>query len=622
MKKVYLVDYDLCNLRFCGRQCIKKCPITQSNARLKTNKKKKEVPIWLQKSTKRIRINDEGCLKCGICANMCPPKAIYIKYLLEEPIDLIPTHKFPNTGEKKGFRLYNLPTLISGKVTGLCGPNGIGKTTVLNIISGNLIPNFGQVDLNINKIQWKTVIKNIRESEMRNHFTALSQNDCKIAYKHQVLRVLFEKYEGKRVMDVLKAENEVSLGFFEQISDYLDLHAIADRYLKECSGGELQRFAIASVLIKEADVYVIDEPCTFLDVQKRMKLAELFRARARGFDKEKPCPVLIVEHDLAVLDYVSDIIQLFYGAPHQFGIISNPLTTKKGINSYLDGYLKSENLEFRETKYGFKRSSSGRTWSNAKIFAQYEKISKTFKSFRLDVDPGTIYASEILGIVGENGCGKSTFAKILAGELRPDEESNFEGIQARVSYKPQYLTQGTTQTVRNFIIERSHNYNFSEEILRILYRPLGIIKLLDRSIADLSGGELQRAYICACLAKIADLYVLDEPSAYLDVEERIHIGRIIRTIAKRNAAVVICIEHDIQIADALIDRLLLFTGNPGILGKTIGPLNKREGMNLFLKTIDVTFRRDPRTGRARLNKKGSQLDKAQRASGQLWGVKH
>ena len=622
MKKVYLVDYDLCNLRFCGRQCIKKCPITLSNARLKPNKKKEEVPIWLKKSAKQIKINDEGCLKCGICANMCPPKAIYVKYILEEPTDLIPTYTYPDSGERKGFRLYNLPSLLSGKVSGLCGPNGIGKTTVLNIISGNLIPNFGQVDLNNNKIQWETVIKNIRESEMRNHFTALSQNDSKIAYKHQVLRVLFDKYKGKRVMDILKAENEGSLLFFKRISEYLDIHAIANRFLKECSGGELQRFAIASVLIKEADIYIVDEPCTFLDVQKRMKLAQLFRARARGFDKEKPCPVLIVEHDLAVLDYVSDIIQLFYGEPHQFGIISRPLTTKKGINSYLDGYLKSENIEFRETKYGFKRSSSSRTWGNAKIFAQYEKISKTFKSFHLDVNPGTIYASEILGIVGENGCGKSTFAKILAGELKPDSGSNFEGIQAKVSYKPQYITQDTTQTVRDFIIERSQNYNFSEEMLRVLYRPLGINKLLGRKIADLSGGELQRVYIGACLAKIADIYVLDEPSAYLDVEERIHIGQIIRTITKRNAAVAICIEHDIQIADAIIDRLLLFTGKPGVLGKTIGPLNKREGMNLFLKTIDVTFRRDPKTGRARLNKKGSHLDKAQRASGQLWGVKH
>ncbi|KKN21018.1 hypothetical protein LCGC14_0929680 [marine sediment metagenome] len=625
MKKVYLVDYSRCNLRFCGRQCIKKCPITLSNARLKPNKKKQEIPIWFQKSTKQIKITDERCLKCGICVNVCPAKAIYVKNILEEPLGLIPTHKYPKNNEKKqsieGFRLYNLPTLISGKVTGLCGPNGIGKTTVLNIVSGNLKPNFGRTDIKSEEIQWNSVIKNIKESEMRNHFTAISHGNRKIAYKQQVLRVLFEKYQGKTVLEIINSENDgVSPKFFQNIMDYLDIHAISERFLEQCSGGELQRFAITLVLIKKADIYVIDEPCTFLDVKKRIKLAQLFRARAQGFGGEEPCPVLVVEHDLAILDYISDIIQLFYGEPHQFGIISRPLTTKKGINAYLDGYLKAENIEFRETKYGFKISFSGRTWSNAKIFTQYGKMSKTLGSFRLDVNPGVIYASEILGIVGENGCGKSTFAKIIAGEYEPDEGSEFDGIPAVVSYKPQYITQNTSQSVKDFIIEHAQNYNFSEEMLRVLYRPLGTNELFDKPLSTLSGGELQRVYICACLAKRADLYLLDEPSAYLDVEERIHIGQIIRTLTKRNNAVAICIEHDIQIADALIDRVLLFTGKPGIHGKTIGPLNKREGMNLFLESIDVSFRRDPKTGRARLNKKGSRLDREQRLSGQLWGV--
>ena len=109
-------------------------------------------------------------------------------------------------------------------------------------------------------------------------------------------------------------------------------------------------------------------------------------------------------------------------------------------------------------------------------------MSKTFESFRLDVDPGLIYASEILGIVGENGCGKSTFAKILAGEHQPDADSEFDGIPAVVSYKPQYITQNLPLSVKDFIIEHSQNYNFSEEMLRVLYRPLGINELFHKRL--------------------------------------------------------------------------------------------------------------------------------------------
>ena len=551
-------------------------------------------------------------------------------FLLDEPDTDLITHEYDQDSnhttdqidaskeKSHGFRLYGLPTLLPGRVTGLCGPNGIGKSTVLNILNGELKPNFGDASQGHEGLKWRDLIKHVKESEMRRHFKESYNGDRKIAYKQQVLRILFEEYEGKTVSEILSAESTIDNRFLTQIYDGLDIHAIARRTLDQCSGGELQRFAIASILLQEADCYLVDEPCTFLDVKKRIRLAELLRARSHGFGGAQEYPVLVVEHDLAVLDYMSDVTHLFYGKPHQFGVMTKVQTTKGGINAYLNGYLKTENIQFRKKKIGFRRSVADHNWENARIFMEYGKVSKTFDGFRLEVEPGTIYEGEILGIVGENGTGKTTFAKILTGKLKPDPESEFSSINRYVSYKPQYITRDYPGTVKEFIMEYSQNYDFSEGMSQILYTPLGVDKIYDIPIESLSGGQLQRVFICTCLAKRAELYILDEPSAYLDVEERLHISSVIRAVTKRNLATAIVIEHDIAIIDALSDRLFLFTGIPGVQGKTIGPLSKRKGMNEFLKILDITFRRDEDTGRARINKKGSSIDRRQRADNQYF----
>ncbi len=616
MKKVFLVDYTRCSHATCGRPCITKCPLYISSKKPKKNQPKIEVPIRYKQSADAIIIISEYCIKCGICANVCPMKAIYTKNLLEEDTSRTPVHEYESDSETRGFRLYGLPTLVPGRVTGICGPNGIGKTTVFNLLSGHLDPNFGNAG--VDGLDWNAFKDVIKENEMRQHFTGIHDRVKNVAYKEQVLQVLFERYRGKNVLSILAENKSVDDATFSDVLDHLDIHAISTRELDECSGGELQRFAIANVLVSRGDIYLFDEPCTFLDVKKRISLADLLETRARGSSTDGESPVLVVEHDLTVLDYLSDVIQIFYGVPHQFGVITGVQTNKAGINAYLDGYLKTENVQFRENQIRFRKTAGARSWDTARVFFSYGHLAKSFKSFTLDVQPGVIHESEIVCAVGENGLGKSTFAKMLAGVIEPDDGRDMPGTTPHVAYKPQYITREYSGTVKEFIIDRSGNYDFSEAILKPLYRPLGVDRLFDKQVSELSGGELQRAFITACLATRANLFILDEPSAYLDVEERLHVSSVIRSATKGLKAATICIEHDLQIADALADRMLIFKGEPGVRGEAVGPLDKREGMNMFLKILDITFRRDDETGRARINKKGSQLDTFQRAEGEYF----
>jgi ATP-binding cassette subfamily E protein 1 len=349
-------------------------------------------------------------------------------------------------------------------------------------------------------------------------------------------------------------------------------------------------------------------------VKKRIKLAEVLQEL-----KEENKAFLVVDHDLAILDYMSDLIHLFYGEPNKFGVISRVLNVKNGINTYLNGYINSENIEFRERKIRFRKTVSGRTWSNAQIFSKWSTLKKAFANFSLIINPGTLYQNEILGVAGQNGLGKTTFFKLLTGLLAPDEgiwEANIS-----ISYKPQYITKDYIGSVEEFITNYSHKYIHDENLLQQLYEPLGVDSYFDQKVSDLSGGQLQRMFIAACLTKDANLYLIDEPSAYLDVEERLKIAEIIRAHTKRTDSTTIAIEHDIQIIDALADRLLIFLGEPGKTGYTLGPLTKEDGMNTFLKSLDITFRRDLETGRARINKKGSKKDVKQRLNNEYYYIR-
>lgn len=582
--RIAVLDRDKCQPKKCATECESFCPGVRVG----------DETITLDEKGKPI-ISEELCTGCGICVHKCPFDAIHIINLPEE-LEEQCIHRYG----LNGFALYNLPIPRKGKVTGMIGKNGIGKTTALRILAGDISPNLGE-DESASSRDLKEFFKG---SELQSYFESIE--DAKISYKPQSITDLPSTVEGI-VGELLEEVDERDKA--GQVARSLDLEGILDREISALSGGELQRVGIAAASVKDSDLYYFDEPASHLDVYQRLNAARSIRKLA-GEDKA----VIVVEHDLAALDYMCDYVHVVYGEPNVYGVISEPRSVRKGINVYLDGFLKEENVRFRPDSIRFKTRAPTEFQEGKTPIFEFPDLVKNFDGFELKVEEGEIFSGEIVGVVGPNATGKTTYVRMLSGDLVPDRGEIDEKL--KIVHKPQYPEISHEGTVMSYLYEKVLEFDkkFETEILK----PLKVEDLLEKQIQTLSGGEIQRTVIAACLGQSADLYLLDEPSAYLDVEQRLEMARAIeRKIESKNAAALV-VEHDILTADYLSDRLLVFGGKPGEKGEAKGPLGMREGMNLFLKEVDVTFRRDPRTGRPRVNKPGSRLDTEQKNKGEYY----
>ncbi|MGA1822884.1 MAG: ATP-binding cassette domain-containing protein, partial [Thermoplasmatota archaeon] len=216
------------------------------------------------------------------------------------------------------------------------------------------------------------------------------------------------------------------------------------------------------------------------------------------------------------------------------------------------------------------------------------------------------------GILGPNAIGKSTFMKVLAGE------SDEVDWSLDISYKPQYIRHDFEGSVREYLIIELKEVFSSGFFKAELEGPLQLKHLYDKEMSKLSGGEQQRLAIARALAEEADLYLLDEPSAYLDANQRMEAAKIIRRVIEKRGRSGLIVDHDVYFIDLVSDSLMVFRGEPSVNGQSVGPLPLRDGMNLFLSDVDITFRRDVDAKRPRINKKGSRLDEEQRRRGEYY----
>ncbi|MBT3398248.1 ribosome biogenesis/translation initiation ATPase RLI [archaeon] len=599
--KLAVIHKEKCKPAACGRECKKYCPVEKKELDscvtigVAASSIPSKMGTGVPSSSGKAKIDEHTCVGCAICVKRCPFGAIDIINLpAVSESDLIFRY-----GEN-GFALYGLPTPKKGSVLGLLGRNGIGKSTAVKILAGTDKINLGKEEASDEDIK-----KFFKGNELLRYFENLDKK--KISYKPQNLSSLSV---GIKVRDLLKkrgSEKEIN-----ELAKKLGVTQVLDNKMNKLSGGELQRVAIIAAALGEADIYFFDEPLAFLDIGERLRVSDFISEIAKTGKT-----VVVVEHDLLILDYLSEYLNIFFGGQGAFGTVSGVKASKNGVNAYLNGFLREENLRIRDKPLNFNFTKNP-PMSGAKI-AEWPDFKMEFgptgddpagpSGFKLDVKGGEIHQNHVIGVLGKNGTGKTTFVRALAGELKTSEGKL--DLKLDVSYKPQYLFTDSEEVVRDIM--------FKEKIGKKMASVFNLGVLAAKKVKELSGGELQRFSIARCLAKDADVYLIDEPSAYLDVEERISVAKAIKEMMVEKEKTAFVVDHDLLLVSYLADSIVNFGGESGVKGEASEIRGFEEGISELLKSLDITLRKDKESGRPRINKLGSVLDREQKGKGK-WAV--
>ena len=577
--RVAVLHEDRCQPKKCQNECYNFCPPVRNGI---------EVITW--RSDNKPIVSEPLCIGCGICVHKCPHDALTIVNLPDEQ-EKDTIHRYG----MNEFRLFGLPAPEEGNVIGILGANGTGKTTAISLLAGEIIPNLGEWE---EEGEWENVIDYYAGTDIQKHFLGLADEKVRVALKPQYVDRIPKMFDGtlRELLENVATPEKVS-----EFAEKINITSL-DKKVSKVSGGELQKGAIAATLLKEADLYFFDEPSSYLDIEQRIFMAKMISEL--GETKS----VIVIEHDLAILDYVTNNIHIMYGSPNAYGIVSQKLAVRNAINTYLDGYIQESNVRIRDNAIKFLKHPPRTGWDGIGL-VEWPKLSKKLGDFNLTAEAGEILSGQVLGVVGGNATGKTTFVKMLAGALEPDEGEIESEIT--VSYKPQYIEVEEDIIVGDLLQSVE---GFDEHILNNeLNRPLNLEPLMDRKLDTLSGGELQRVAVAECLLREADLYLLDEPSAYLDANQRMITAKTIRRSMEQRGKSALVVDHDVYFIDYISDGLLCFGGIPSKEGKAEGPYNMRKGMNVFLERVGVTFRRDKNTHRPRINKPESRLDREQKS---------
>ena len=492
--------------------------------------------------------------------------------------------------------LFNDVTLgiSQGDKIGLIAPNGSGKTTFLRILAG-------EEDYDEGKIVFR--------NDIRVGF--LQQNpeidgDLSIM-EYAIPRMLHDE-------DYSAEDNTKAMLFQLGITDI-------ERKLKEISGGQMKRVALARTLLEEPDILILDEPTNHLDI----KVIEWLE----NYLSQQKITLLMVTHDRYFLDKVCNKIweidrEEFYvyagnydyyleKRQERYDALNAELSKVKNLlrtelewmrrqpqarggkaKARIDNFYALEEKSHTNLRESQVKLSEVNTYIGSKIF-EANKVSKTFGDKIIMKDWDYVFSRfEKVGIVGDNGVGKTTFLKLLLGELAPDSGSFDIGTTVKWGY---YSQEGMTgfdekkkvidavrEIAEDVRIDENTRISASQFLSRFLFTP----DTQQKYIYKLSGGERRRLNLATVLMRNPNFLILDEPTNDLDIVTLSVLEEYLRNFK----GCVIIVSHDRFFLDRIVDHLLVFEGN-GIISDFPGNYSQyRQKVSDDKKTLSQSSEKD------------------------------
>lgn len=484
--------------------------------------------------------------------------------------------------------------IAQGQKIGLIAKNGSGKTTLLNIIAGKESYDSGNVvfrnDLRVGYLEQSpsypddlTVLQACFYSSnetvrlIAEYEVAMSSGDHSnledLLFRMDALKAWDYEQKAKQILSQLKITN-------------------FDQKIKELSGGQLKRVALANVLITDPELIILDEPTNHLDLEMTEWLEDYLGRAAIS--------ILMVTHDRYFLDRVcSEIIEIeskqifqyrgsynYYLEKRQERIDAQNADTERANNllrKELDWMRRQPQARAGKAKYRIdafyeleKKAQQQRDSGNVKLDVKASYIgskifeavhvSKRFGDIKIVEDFNYIFSRyEKMGIVGNNGTGKSTFIKMLMGEVAPDSGCFDVGETVRFGYYSQDGLQFDEQMKVIDVVQ-----DLAEYVTLGDGKTLGVSQFLNyflftpekqhSYVYKLSGGEKRRLYLCTVLMRNPNFLVLDEPTNDLDIVTLNVLEEYLRSFK----GCVIVVSHDRYFMDKVVDHLLVFRGQADI----------------------------------------------------------